>query len=47
MTKERAEAAMTLSTELGFPLHLAWGSMHQGWALGAQGHRSFSPRDDR
>jgi len=37
-TKEHAEAAVTLSTELGFPIYLAWGRMHQGWALGEQGH---------
>jgi len=29
---------MTLSTELGFPIYSAWGSVLQGWALGEQGH---------
>ncbi len=35
--KERAEAAMTLSTEQGFPFWLAWGTVLWGWALAEQG----------
>src|SRR2546426_6398988 len=34
----RAEAAMLLSTEQGFPDWLAVGTMQRGWALAAQGH---------
>jgi class 3 adenylate cyclase/predicted ATPase len=34
----RAEAAMSLSTEQGFPNWLAIASMQRGWALAAQGH---------
>ncbi|WP_116323221.1 AAA family ATPase [Cupriavidus sp. P-10] len=33
-----AEAIVTLSTEQGFPLHLAWGTILQGWALASLGH---------
>jgi predicted ATPase len=33
----RAEAAITLSTEQGFPLWLAWGTIQRGWALAEQG----------
>ncbi len=35
--QEQAEAAMTLSTEQGFPLFLAAGTVLQGWALAEQG----------
>ncbi|MBI3799046.1 MAG: AAA family ATPase [Deltaproteobacteria bacterium] len=35
--QERAEAAITLSTEQGFPLWLAWGTGLRGWALAEQG----------
>ena len=35
--QERAEAAMTLSTEQGFPHWLAVGTFLRGWALAAQG----------
>jgi predicted ATPase len=35
--QERAEAAMTLSTEQGFPFWLAEGTIQQGWALVEQG----------
>jgi predicted ATPase/class 3 adenylate cyclase len=35
--QEWAEAAMTLSTEQGFPLWLAVGTILQGWALAEQG----------
>ena len=33
LTQERAEAAMTLSTEHGFPFCVAWGTILRGWAL--------------
>ncbi|MEM5389497.1 hypothetical protein VSR68_38960 [Paraburkholderia phymatum] len=36
-TLEYAEAAITLSTEQGFPLWLAWATILRGWALGQQG----------
>jgi len=36
-THERAEAAMTLSTEQGFPHWLMVGTFLRGWALAAQG----------
>jgi class 3 adenylate cyclase/predicted ATPase len=36
--QERAEAAMTLSTEQGFPHWLVVGTHMRGWALAAQGH---------
>jgi DNA-binding winged helix-turn-helix (wHTH) protein/predicted ATPase len=35
--QERAEALVALSTEQGFPLLLALGTIRQGWALTAQG----------
>jgi predicted ATPase len=35
--QERAEALMALSTEQGFPLWLAYGTILRGWALTAQG----------
>ena len=35
--QERAEAAITLSTEQGFRLWVAWGTMLRGWALAEQG----------
>jgi predicted ATPase len=35
--RERAEAVFTLSTEQGFPLPWGTGTIHQGWALAAQG----------
>ena len=35
--QERAEAAIALSTEQGFPYWLAWGTMLQGWGLAEQG----------
>ena len=35
--QERAEAAMTLATEHGFPMYVAWSSIHHGWAVGEQG----------
>jgi predicted ATPase len=36
---ERAEAAIALATEHGFPLQLAQGTLYRGWALAAQGRR--------
>lgn len=33
-----AESTVTLATEQGFPLHLAWGTILQGWALAELGH---------
>lgn len=35
--QELAEAGMALSREHGFPLWLAWGTIHWGWALAEQG----------
>jgi predicted ATPase len=37
--QERTEAAMTLSTEQGFPSFLAMGTILRGWALAEQGQR--------
>jgi len=34
----RAEAAIGLATEQGFPHWLAWGTLFRGWASAAQGH---------
>jgi predicted ATPase/class 3 adenylate cyclase/ribosomal protein L40E len=39
LTQGRAEAAVTLSIEQGFPFWLAWGTILQGWALAEQGQR--------
>lgn len=36
-TQERAETLIGLSTEQGFSLWLAWGTLYQGWALAEQG----------
>ena len=36
-TQERAEAAISLATEQGFPYWMAVGSMLHGWALAHQG----------
>jgi predicted ATPase len=35
--QERAEAAITLCTDQGFPVWLAWGTILRGWALAEQG----------
>jgi len=35
---DQAEAAVTLSTEQGFPLYVAGGTNLRGWALAMQGH---------
>ncbi|MBI3756338.1 MAG: tetratricopeptide repeat protein [Deltaproteobacteria bacterium] len=37
LAQKRAEAAMSLSTEQGFPDWLAWGTVLRGWALTEQG----------
>ena len=37
MTQERAEAAITLSTDQGFSPWLARGTTYRGWALAEQG----------
>jgi len=37
LTLERAEAAVTLATDLGFPPVLAMGTIMRGWALAEQG----------
>jgi predicted ATPase len=34
---EQADAAITLATEQGFPLWMAWGTSVRGWALAMQG----------
>ncbi|BDB27480.1 adenylate/guanylate cyclase domain-containing protein [Cupriavidus sp. P-10] len=39
LTQEYAEAAITLSTEQGFPLWLAWTTILRGWALAEQGQQ--------
>jgi adenylate cyclase len=33
LTRERAEAVISLSTEQGMPFWLAWGTLFRGWAL--------------
>ncbi|MFY9569963.1 MAG: protein kinase, partial [Blastocatellia bacterium] len=35
--QEMAEEAMAISTEYGFPLHLAYAALHHGWAIALQG----------
>src|SRR5262249_20662173 len=35
--QERTAAAITLSTEQGFALYVAWGTIVRGWALAEQG----------
>jgi class 3 adenylate cyclase/predicted ATPase len=37
LAQERAEAAMTLSTEHGFPFCVAWGTVLRGWRLAERG----------
>ncbi|SOE85471.1 adenylate/guanylate cyclase [Burkholderia sp. YR290] len=37
LTRECAESAIALSTEQGFPLFSAWGTILRGWALAEQG----------
>jgi predicted ATPase len=36
VVRERVEALVTLSTEQGFPLYVAMGTIRRGWALAAQ-----------
>jgi len=36
-TREQAELAISLSTEMGFPFWLAFGTIMRGWALAVQG----------
>ena len=38
--QERAAAALTLSTERGFTVFLAWGTILRGWALAQQGQEA-------
>jgi predicted ATPase len=44
---DHAEAAMTLSTEQGFPLWLANSTIHRGWAMMASGQREEGLRQMR
>src|SRR5207245_7203057 len=49
--QERAEAAISLTTEQGFPFWMAWGALLRGWALAQQGQaqegrRAGDPRFD-
>jgi len=37
LVQDRAESAIALSTEQGFPFWLGWGSVLRGWALAEQG----------
>ncbi|MCY1331843.1 TOMM system kinase/cyclase fusion protein [compost metagenome] len=39
LTQEYADAAITLSTEQGFPLWRAWTTLLRGWALAEQGQQ--------
>jgi hypothetical protein len=39
-TQERAAAAITLSTEQGFALYLAWGTILRGSSLSEQGQEA-------
>ncbi len=43
LARERAEVAMTLSTEQGFPFWLAFGRMVRDWALAEQGQIEEGP----
>lgn len=36
MTQERAEAAVTIATEHGFPYFFAWGTVLRGWAVNGE-----------
>jgi predicted ATPase len=37
MTQQRAEAAIAIGMEQGFPFWIAWGALLRGWALAEQG----------
>jgi len=37
LTRERADAVITLSNDQGFPMTLAWGGVLRGWALTEEG----------
>jgi len=37
MTREYAEAIIAVSSEQGFPIYLAWGTILQGWTMAQQG----------
>ncbi|WP_454743014.1 adenylate/guanylate cyclase domain-containing protein [Cupriavidus necator] len=37
LAREYADAAIALSSDQGFPLYLAWGTILRGWALAEQG----------
>jgi DNA-binding winged helix-turn-helix (wHTH) protein/predicted ATPase len=37
LTQKRAEAAIAVSTDYGFPFFVAWGTVLQGWSLAEQG----------
>jgi tetratricopeptide (TPR) repeat protein len=38
MAQERAEAAIAIAAEQGFPFELAYGTLARGWALAEKGH---------
>lgn len=40
LTREYAEAAISVSGEQGFPIYLAWGTVLLGWALAEQGNHA-------
>ena len=46
-TQQRAEAAITLSTEQGFSLWVAMGTIFRGWAIAVQGEREDGIRQMR
>ena len=37
LTQLHAEAAVTLATEYGFPMYVAWSAIYGGWVVGEQG----------
>lgn len=39
-TQQRAEAAIAIGMEQGFPFWIAWGALLHGWALAEQGKRT-------
>ncbi|WP_455286538.1 AAA family ATPase [Cupriavidus necator] len=40
LVREYADAAIALSSEQGFPLYLAWGTILRGWALSVDGNHA-------